>query len=89
MTGIIRKVVTALASRMQSYIYYPLDREGIRKLKVGFYNIASFPQCIGTIDCTHIKIKNPGGELGGRHRCRKGFYSINLQVCDYEVPNLC
>ncbi|XP_055904160.1 putative nuclease HARBI1 isoform X1 [Eupeodes corollae] len=52
-------------------------------MKQDFFSIARFPQCIAAVDCTHIKIKNPGGEFGSRHRCRKNFYSINVQVvCD-------
>ena len=80
MTAIIREVSTALAKRMKEFISFPTDPEELQKTKTEFFQIAGFPQCVGAIDCTQIKIKNPGGEYGGRHRCRKGFYSLNVQV---------
>ncbi|KAK9736296.1 DDE superfamily endonuclease [Popillia japonica] len=36
--------------------------------------------CQGVIDCTHIKIANPGGDNGEVFRNRKGFFSLNVQV---------
>jgi nuclease HARBI1 len=35
----------------------------------------------GCIDCTHIKIQNPGGPDGEVFRNRKGYFSLNVQVC--------
>lgn len=80
MSRIIRKVVAALAGKMSNFIKFSVQPMALQRTKEGFYNIAQFPQCIGAIDCTHVKIKSPGGEIGGRYRCRKGFYSINVQV---------
>lgn len=34
----------------------------------------------GCIDCTHIKIQNPGGLHGEVFRNRKGWFSLNVQV---------
>lgn len=87
MSIIIEKVVNALASKCNTFIHFPLDFQSLQLLKQGFYEIARFPQCIGAIDCSHFKIKNPGGERGGRYRCRKGYYSINVQVSiiDYVI----
>lgn len=51
-----------------------------------FYIIAKFPRCIGAIDCTHVRIKSPGGLDGEIYRNRKGFFSINVQtICDAEL----
>lgn len=35
----------------------------INTIQNQFYNIAKFPRVIGAIDCTHIKIQNPGNIL--------------------------
>ncbi|KAH7955548.1 hypothetical protein HPB52_001244 [Rhipicephalus sanguineus] len=45
-----------------------------------FYRIANFPGVTGCIDCTHVKIKSPGGDDAEVFRCRKGYFSINVQV---------
>lgn len=42
-----------------------------------------FPNVVGLIDCTHIRIANPGGDDAARFLNRKGYHSINTQViCD-------
>lgn len=46
-----------------------------------FYAIAGFPGVSGCIDCTHVPMKNPGGEDAEVFRNRKGYFSINVQVC--------
>lgn len=28
-----------------------------------FYRFAQFPRTIGAIDCTHVKVQSPGGQL--------------------------
>ncbi|KAM7281602.1 putative nuclease HARBI1 [Ixodes scapularis] len=45
-----------------------------------FYNIGKFPSVTGCIDCTHVKIKGPGGPNGEVFRNRKGFFSLNVQA---------
>ncbi|XP_055907355.1 putative nuclease HARBI1 [Eupeodes corollae] len=39
-----------------------------------------FPRTIGAIDCTHVKIQSPGGELSEAFRNRKGWFSLNVQT---------
>ncbi|KAJ3663949.1 hypothetical protein Zmor_008162 [Zophobas morio] len=46
----------------------------------GFYQLARFPQVVGALDCTHIKIKSPGGENAEIYRNRKNFFSLNVQT---------
>ena len=56
-----------------------------------FYNVARFPSCMGAIDCTHIKIKNPGGANAELYRNRKGYFSFNVQVvcnADLKIMNI-
>jgi hypothetical protein len=41
---------------------------------------SGFPNVIGAIDCTHIKIQAPH-EFEEVYVCRKSIHSINVQVC--------
>ena len=43
--------------------------------------MSHFPRVIGAIDGTHIPIHNPGGADAQRYIIRKGFHSLNIQVC--------
>ncbi|KAL1473955.1 hypothetical protein MTO96_038341, partial [Rhipicephalus appendiculatus] len=52
---------------------------------VGFYRIAKFPGVTGCIDCTHIRIKAPGGPDGEVYRNRNGYFSINVQWSDLTL----
>ncbi|KAH7983649.1 hypothetical protein HPB52_013302 [Rhipicephalus sanguineus] len=45
-----------------------------------FYAMARFPGVSGCIDCTHVPMKNPGGEDAEVFRNRKGYFSINVQA---------
>lgn len=42
--------------------------------------MAHCPNIIGAINCSHIKIKNPGGENPLLYLNRKEYYSLNVQV---------
>ncbi|KAI4455613.1 hat family dimerization domaincontaining protein-related [Holotrichia oblita] len=57
---IVRKVSDAIASLSSEYIRLPRTNEEIQEVMGGFYDIASFPRVIGTIDCTHLKIQSSG-----------------------------
>ncbi|MCO5606166.1 hypothetical protein L7F22_060353 [Adiantum nelumboides] len=39
-----------------------------------------FPNCMGVIDCTHIKMERPANELATNWYDRKGNYSMTLQA---------
>ncbi|KAF0753506.1 putative nuclease HARBI1, partial [Aphis craccivora] len=45
-----------------------------------FYKMYNMPGIGGCIDCTHIKIQNPGGPDSEVFRNRKGYFSLNVQV---------
>ncbi|KAH7973310.1 hypothetical protein HPB52_024118 [Rhipicephalus sanguineus] len=45
-----------------------------------FYAMARFAGVSGCIDCTHVPMKNPGGEDAEVFRNRKGYFSINVQA---------
>uniref|UniRef100_A0A182FC50 DDE Tnp4 domain-containing protein n=1 Tax=Anopheles albimanus TaxID=7167 RepID=A0A182FC50_ANOAL len=51
-----------------------------------FYRLSELPGIIQAIDCTHIKIHNPGKDRSRPYRNKKGFYSLNvLLACDHEL----
>ena len=39
-----------------------------------------FPNVIGAVDCTHIRLKRPSGPNEADFVNRKGFHSLNVQV---------
>lgn len=81
-SNIVQKVSVALARRCRNYINMPVDEE-TEQVKTDFFNIAQFPKCIGCVDCTHVRIKNPDGHQPLLYCNRKGWYSLNVQViCD-------
>ncbi|CAN7976471.1 unnamed protein product [Ixodes persulcatus] len=45
-----------------------------------FYKIAKFPGVTGCIDCTHVRIKSPGGDDAEVFRNRKGYFSLKVQA---------
>ncbi|XP_052241890.1 putative nuclease HARBI1 [Dreissena polymorpha] len=50
--------------------------------KAKFYSIAGFPNVIGVIDCTHVKVLAPR-EYEADYVNRKGYHSLDVQmVCD-------
>lgn len=56
----------------------------VETLPENFLNAHGFPQCLGEIDGTHIRIKHPGKNCTG-YINRKGFPSISVQaLCDYR-----
>lgn len=56
---IVRDVSIAIAKLRPTFIKMPIESE-ISTMQKRFYEIAKFPRTIGAIDCTHVKIQNPG-----------------------------
>ncbi|XP_069668625.1 putative nuclease HARBI1 [Periplaneta americana] len=75
----VRKISYLLASLRPQYIKFPTGDE-IPSVIQDFYNIAQFPGVIGTIDCTHIPILSPGGNMAEIYRNRKSYFSLNVQT---------
>lgn len=80
---IIKSISKRIALLLPHFIRFPGNNE-LSEVKSKFYEIARFPTVIGTIDCTHVRIKCPaknvGPEMAGHFLNRKGFYSLNVQV---------
>ncbi|GBP60940.1 Putative nuclease HARBI1 [Eumeta japonica] len=58
----------------------------MRNTRECVHDIAGFPGVVGCIDCTHIKIKNPGGSQAEVFKNRKRWFSLNIQAVG--GPNL-
>ena len=87
---IIHKVAAAIAMRKNRYIRFPRVAD-YNQVKRDIHSIAAFPNVIGAIDCTHIKITKPHHHNPMRFINRKGVYSINVQiVCNakLEITNI-
>lgn len=77
----VRRVTRALFQVASQYISWPFEERAkivIRK----FEEISGFPQTIGAIDGTHIRIEAPT-ENAADYINRKGYHSIQLQVKYY------
>lgn len=57
---IIKRVSHAIARLAPQYIKFPSSEEDINKTKNTFFDVASFPNVIGAVDGTHIRIQSPG-----------------------------
>lgn len=67
----------------------PLTAANRNVIQTGFYQMRSFPNVIGAIDCTHIRIQSPNSNIG--ERFRKGYFSINVQAvcnCNLQIINI-
>lgn len=83
---IVKLVSHVIATLCSDFIHFPSNEDDIKKVKQDFYNIAKFPVVVGAMDCTHVKIKSPGGDNAEVYRNRKGFFSINVQtICDANL----
>lgn len=88
---VVAKVLRCIAIHFKHLISLPETQEDKRVVQQGFYNIARFPKCVGSIDCTHVKIISPGGQDPENYRNRKGFFSFNVQaICtaDLKIQNI-
>ncbi|XP_035453024.2 putative nuclease HARBI1 isoform X1 [Spodoptera frugiperda] len=80
---IIAQVSLLIASKMKDFVKLPSTENEINAVKQKFYEVAHFPEVIGCIGCTHIKIRSPSSE---EYRNSKGYFSINVQAV--TGPNL-
>ena len=59
---------------------FPTGSADELRVKHAFHALDRFPDVIGAIDCTYVPIVNPGGANSEIFRCRKGYFSINVQA---------
>lgn len=81
----IRRVSLALARLLPQYVQFPRDAATLQQYKLDFMQTGGFPNVIGCIDCTHIRIISPSHHEW-QFVNRKGYHSINVQlVCDPDL----
>lgn len=79
---VLPKVCIALLGHFDTFIRMPETLEERNEACRAFFKFSEFPRTIGAIDCTHVKIQSPGGELV----CALFIYfvcvmlSINFQI---------
>ncbi|MGH0167605.1 UNVERIFIED_CONTAM: hypothetical protein FKN15_053095 [Acipenser sinensis] len=82
---IVHRVSQSLKRKLNHFITFSTDPSKLRKLKGRFYEIAGFPNVVGAVDGTHIKIQAPY-QNENIYVNRKGYHSINVQII--SDPNL-
>lgn len=66
-------------------ICMPVDHQRLSKLMLDFSRISKFPNTVGAIDGTHIRIKSPSVDEH-LYVNRKSYHSINVQgLCDSDL----
>ncbi|XP_037558237.1 putative nuclease HARBI1, partial [Dermacentor silvarum] len=72
--------VTRLIARhlFRKLVHFP-ELSQFASVMRDFFEIADFPGVTGCIDCTHVRIKSPGGDEAEVFRNRKGVFSVNVQ----------
>ncbi|VDI74702.1 Hypothetical predicted protein [Mytilus galloprovincialis] len=84
----VNDVTNALLDVKDNFIQWPKDINSKNRMKCGFQRPMNFPNVLGCIDCTHIKIQGPSEDEAAFVN-RKEFHSVNVQaVCDYESTYL-
>ena len=85
-SGIIRRVTQAISKFLPTkYIRVLSTEEDVNNLVKDFYEQHGFPQCLGAIDGTHIRIKQPSCSARRDYINRKGNFTINCQAAaDYR-----
>ena len=79
----VHRITDALAKLSQQIISFPEDCSEVNTF---FLEYCGLPAISGIIDGTQIPIISPGGENAELFRCRKGFFSYNVQVvCDHKL----
>ena len=74
-------------SHLANYVAFD-DVHGTTRTKHNFYSMAGFPNVIGCIDCTHVKVTAPSRNER-EYVNRKGYHSINVQlICDADLKIL-
>jgi hypothetical protein len=84
-SNITKDVTQCLNCICRQYIKMPTDKAELRKVMHGFHDIANFPNVVGAIDGTHIRIRAPSADENF-YVNRKNYHSINVMgVCDASM----
>lgn len=79
-SALLIPVCDAILQHFHQFVCMPQNEQECFAKAIEFAEIADFPRCIGAMDCTHIKINSPGGEISENFRCRHSYFSLNVQT---------
>ncbi|CAG2247352.1 HARBI1 [Mytilus edulis] len=80
----VNDVTNALLDVKDNFIQWPKDINSKNRMKCGFHRQMNFPNVLGCIDCTHIKIQGPSEDEAAFVN-RKGFHSVNVQAGNLPI----
>jgi len=72
----VKEVSLNIAALSREYIKFGDPDEVVED----FQRISKFPNVMGAVGCTHIRIKSPGQNQDEEFRNRKGYFSLNVQA---------
>ena len=86
--NIIRDVTRCLVRVCRQCVIMPTDQNALQEIMQNFHTYANFPNVVGAVDGTHIRIKAPSTDEH-LYVNRKNYHSINVQgVCDSNMKFL-
>ncbi|XP_052285788.1 putative nuclease HARBI1 [Dreissena polymorpha] len=78
----VKQFTDSVCLHLNDFVFFPNIENVQRTVQKQFYNIAGFPQVVGVVDGTHIRIQAPSANEDD-YVNRKGFHSLNVQmICD-------
>uniref|UniRef100_A0A8D8QLB9 Nuclease HARBI1 n=1 Tax=Cacopsylla melanoneura TaxID=428564 RepID=A0A8D8QLB9_9HEMI len=77
--NVVKEMSVKLVTHFPQFVNFPANND-MPAVHEKFYALKQFPGVSGCVDGTHIPIYSPGGENAEIYRCRKGFFSLNVQV---------
>jgi len=82
---VIDGVTQALCKLAKVAITFPTNQQQLTANKLAIHGIAGFPNVMGCINETHVRIKVPS-EAEEAYVNRKGMHTVNIQaVCDADM----
>ncbi|XP_052065809.1 putative nuclease HARBI1 [Mytilus californianus] len=79
-----KQILISALSHLKSRPKHKELKPGEKKIKAGNFRIGGFPNVIGAIDGTHVRIQAPTTDEAS-YVNRKGYHIINVQaVCDAD-----
>ncbi|XP_039967697.1 putative nuclease HARBI1 [Bactrocera tryoni] len=84
---VIKEVLNITEQRIcAQWIKIPMTEEEQNASKVSFYSKSAFPEVVGCIDGTHVRIISPRKEVQHLYLNRKGYYNLNVMILwDYKM----
>ncbi|XP_063405889.1 putative nuclease HARBI1 [Mytilus trossulus] len=81
---VLTKFTDALIAKRDQFIKWPCTPDKLSEAKNGFFEKAGFPNGIGCVVGTHVRIQAPADDEPSFVN-RKGFHSVNVQgICDHN-----